>query len=335
MEEILRDIRAGKFSPVYFLHGEEPFFIDKIAEVIEHSALPEAERGFNQTLLYGKDVDQLTLLDYLRRYPMMSERQVVILREAQEMKGLGELAAYMEHPMASTVFVVCHKHKKFDLRTKMGKALQASKQVVLFESKKIYDNQVPDWVINYCKSKLLPIDAAAANLLAEYIGADLGKLANELDKLALNLKSGTPVTIQLIQEYVGISKEYNIYELQKALGMRDHAKVARIQQHFASNIRKNPLVVTIGSLYSYFSKIFMLHALRGQSDAEMVKALELRSDWFLKEYKSAAANFDAAKTAQIIGLLKIYDLRSKGVETDTTSIGEEELMKELFWKIMN
>lgn len=333
-EEILRDIQAKRFMPVYFLHGEEPFFIDRIADAVEAHALSEAEKGFNQTILYGKEVDPVTLLDYLRRYPMMSERQVVILREAQEMKGLAELAAYVENPMLSTVFVVCHKHKKFDMRTKAGKALQG-KNTVLLESKRLYDNQVPDWISGYCKTKKLGIEPQGAALLAEYLGSDLDRIANELDKLVLNLPAGTAVTPAHVQEYVGINKDYNVFELQKAFATRDLPKIARIREHFASNIRRNPLIVTIGSLYTYFSKVYMLHSIKNSSDAEMVKTLELRSEWFLKEYKLAANNYSPAQTAHVISLLKEYDLRSKGVDNDTTSTGEEELMKELFWKILH
>lgn len=333
-EEIIRDIKARNFQPLYFLHGEEPYFIDQIEAAVEANALSDAEKGFNQSVLYGRDVDHLTLLDYLRRYPMMSERQVVILREAQEMKGLTELASYVEHPMPTTVFVVCHKHKKVDLRTKLGKALQG-KSTVLFESKKLYDNQVPDWIASWCKSRKLAVEPAAAALLAEYLGADLAKISNELDKLALNLPAGTTVTPTHVQEYVGISKDYNVFELQKALATRDMAKVARIREHFAANIRKNPLIVTISSLFAYFSKVYMLHSLKGSSDAEILKALELRSDWFLKEYRIAANNYTPAQTVQVISLLREYDLRSKGVDTDTTNTGDEALMKELFWKILH
>lgn len=333
-EEILREIRARQFQPIYFLHGEEPFFIDQIEAAIDANALSEAEKSFNQSVLYGKEVNHLVLLDTLRRYPMMSERQVVILREAQEMKSLSELASYVENPMPTTVFVVCHKHKKVDLRTKFGKALQG-KNVVLFESKKLYDNQVADWIAGYGKSRKLSVEPQAAALLAEYLGADLAKVANELDKLALNLPAGIAVTPAHVQEYVGISKDYNVFELQKAFATRDLPKITRIREHFASNIRKNPLIVTISSLFAYFSKVYMLHSLKGSSDAELVKALELRSDWFLKEYKIAANNYSPTQTVRVISLLKEYDLRSKGVDTDTTNTGDEELMKELFWKILN
>ncbi len=333
MEELLKDIAARKFAPIYFLHGEESFFIDKIEDTIERHALPEAEKGFNQTILYGKDVDAITLLDYLRRYPMMSERQVVILREAQEMKGLGELLGYVEQPMPSTLFVVCHKHKKYDMSTKFGKALKA--KATVFEAKKLYDNQVPDWISGYCRLQGMSIDPKAANLLAEYLGTELAKVANELGKLSLNLSKGTLITEKHIETYVGISKDFNVYELQKAIAGRDHKKMAMIAQYFEANIKKNPLIVTISSLFSFFSKVYALHFLAQKSDAEKVKALDLRSDWFLKDYKLAASKYTPSQARKVLGFLRDYDLRAKGVDTDLSNNGEEELMRELFWKIMN
>ncbi|MFN0014752.1 MAG: DNA polymerase III subunit delta [Saprospiraceae bacterium] len=332
-DDILRDIKAGKFSPIYFLHGEEPYFIDQIEAAVDRHALSDGEKGFNQTVLYGKDVEHLTLLDYLRRYPMMSERQVVILREAQEMKSLGELVSYFEKPMPTTVFVVCYKYKKYDMRTKLGKTLGAKSLV--FESKKLYDNQVPDWITGYCRAKKQSIETAAAVLVAEYLGNDLAKVANELDKVALNLPADSTVTTALVQEFIGISKDYNVFELQRAFALLDLPKIARIQQHFAANIRKNPLIVTVSSLHAYFSKVYMLHFLHGNSDADMSKALDLRSDFFLKEYKLAAKNYPLQQTEHILYLLREYDLRSKGVNTDTTNTGDEELMKELFFKMLH
>ena len=333
MEEILRDIANRKFAPIYFLHGEESFFIDKIEDTIEKHALSEGEKGFNQTILYGKDVDPLTLMDYLRRYPMMSERQVVILREAQEMKGLGEILGYVENSMPTTLFVVCFKHKKYDMSTKLGKALKA--KAVVFEAKKLYDNQVADWVNTYCKSQGMSIEPKASALLAEYLGTELSKVANEIGKLALNLSKGTAITEKHIEMYVGISKDFNVYELQKAFAGRDLAKIAQIRNYFESNIRKNPLIVTISSLFSFYSKVYMLHFVKNSSDAEKVKALELRSDWFLKDYKLAANHYTPVQTRKILGFLRDYDLRSKGIGADLTSSGEEEQMKELFWKIIN
>ncbi len=332
-EDILRDAKAGKFKPVYFLHGEEAFFIDQVETAIDQHALSDSEKSFNQSILYGKEVDHLALLDTLRRYPMMSERQVVILREAQEMKSLGELAAYVEKPMESTVFVICHKHKKYDMRSRLGKALKTN--AVVLESKKLYDNQLPDWIIKYCKARKLSVEMPAAVLIAEYLGTDLAKITNELDKLALNLPAESTVTTHHVEEYIGISKDYNVYELQRAFATRDLPKIARIQQYFTANIRKNPLIVTVASLFAYFSKVYMLHFLHGKSDAEMVQALSLRSDWFLKEYKLAARNYSLAQTEHILQLLRQYDLRSKGVDNNSTNTGDEELTKELFWKMLH
>lgn len=332
-EEIIRQVSAGTFKPIYLLHGEEPFFIDKVEAAIEAHCLSEAEKGFNQTVLYGKDVDAVTMLDHLRRFPMMSARQLVILREAQEMKGLNDLAAYAEKPMESTVFVICYKHKKLDMRNRLGKTLKAS--AVVLESKKLYDNQVPDWIIGYCKAQKLSIEMPAAVLIAEYLGADLAKISNELDKLALNIPAESTITTRHVETYIGISKDYNVFELQRAFATRDLPKIARIQQYFNANIRKNPLIVTISSLYAYFSKVYMLHFLQGKNDAEMVQALDLRSDWFLKEYKLAARNYSLPQTEHILHLLRQYDLRSKGVDNNTSTTGDAELMKELFWKLLH
>lgn len=333
-KEIMRDVAARKFAPVYFLHGEEPFFIDEIEKAIDRYALDEAEKGFNQMIVYGKDADPTTLADALRRYPMMSERQVLILREAQDMKKMDELAAYVEQPTPSTVLVLCHKHKKYDMRTKMGKALQ--RHALIFESKKLYDNQIPDWIAARCRSVNAEIDPPAAALMAEYLGADLSKIANEIDKILLNLGARRRIDAETVQQNIGISKDYNVFELQKAFAMRDSAKVWRIWQYFAANIRKNPLIPTLSSLYVFFSKVYMLQFARNKPDAEMVKLLELRSEWFLKDYKMALGRYELDQTTRIIGLLHEYDLRVKGIDNDASGVGtEEELMKELFWRILH
>lgn len=333
-EEIMRDVAARKFAPVYFLHGEEPFFIDEIEKAIDRHALTEAEKGFNQMIVYGKDADPTALADALRRYPMMSERQVVILREAQDMKKIDELAAYVEQPTPSTVLVVCHKHKKYDMRTRMGKALQ--RHALVFESKKLYDNQIPDWIASRCRLLEAAIDPPAAALMAEYLGADLSKVANEIDKMLLNLGPQRRIDAEAVRQNIGISKDYNVFELQKAFAMRDAAKVWRIWEYFASNIRKNPLIPTLSSLYAFFSKVYMLQFARNKPDAEMVQLLELRSEWFLKDYKMALGRYNLEQTVQVIGLLHAYDLRVKGVGNDAAGVGsEEELMKELFWQILH
>ncbi len=221
-----------------------------------------------------------------------------------------------------------------DARTKFGKAL-GGKNIVLFESKKLYDNQIADWISTYCKSKNEVLNRQRRHSWPNTSVPTCRRITNELDKLAINLPPGALMTEAAVQENIGISKEYNVFELQKAIAQRDIAKVSRIREHFASNMRKNPLIVTISSLFAYFSKVYMLHGLKGQPDGEVLKALELRSDWFLKEYKIAAANYNFAQTVQAISLLKTYDLRSKGVDNDNTSNGEDQLMKELFWKLMH
>ena len=329
--EIIKSLRAKDYKPVYFLHGEESFYIDSIADFIENKVLSEGEKSFNQTIFYGKDTDSKTLIDTACRYPMMASHQVVILKEAQDMKGLQELQPYIEKAVPTTILVICHKHKKLDSRTKFAKSLK--KHAVLFESKKLYDNQVPDWIADYLKSKKMTTKPSAAQLIAEYLGTNLSKIANELNKLAINLDEGTKIDEKHIQENIGISKDYNVFELQKALGMRDVLKANRIIQYFIANPRKNPLVMIIGTLYNYFSKIYMLHFLRNLPDRELSNALKLRSDYFLREYKSTARNYNLAKTQNVISVLKEYDLKSKGVDSDATPEGE--LMKEMVYKILH
>lgn len=332
-EAILKEMKQGKYHPLYFLYGEEAFFIDHLADYVETHALAEAEKAFNQTVLYGKEADPLAVVDVARRYPMMASRQVVILKEAQEMRDLGKLQPYVEKPLASTVLVICHKYKKFNLNTKFGKLLK--KQAVVFQAKKLYDNQVPDWIKSYLQSRKLDITPGAAGLIAEYLGADLSKVANELDKLALNLAGGARIDESHIEEHIGISKDYNIFELQRALSQRDLLKSTRIAQYFAANPKKNPFPVVIGSLYNYFSKIYMLHFLKNLPEKELLEALGLRSGFFLREYRQAARTFNRDKTEEIIELLKAYDLKSKGVDYVLHQKPEEELMGEMVYRILH
>jgi DNA polymerase-3 subunit delta len=330
-KEIIKSLRAKDYKPVYFLHGPESYYIDSIANYIEQKVLSEAEKSFNQTILYGKDTEAKTLIDTASRYPMMASHQVVILREAQEMKGLQDLQLYIEKAVPTTILVICHKHKKLDARTKFAKSLK--KHAILFESKKLYDNQVPDWIFDYLKGKKLTINPNASQLIAEYLGTDLSKIANELDKLAINLPEGTQINEKHIQDNIGISKDYNVFELQKALGQRNVLKANRIVKYFIANPRKNPLVMVTGTLYNYFSKIYMLHFLRNLPDRELSSALKLRSEFFLREYKSTARNYNLAKTQNVISVLKEYDLKSKGVDSD--NVPEGELMKEMVYKILH
>lgn len=329
--EIIKQLKKKEYQPIYFLHGAEPFYIDAISNFIEKKVLSEAEQSFNQTIFYGKEVDHKTLIDTACRYPMMASHQVVVLKEAQEMKTLKELLPYISKPVPSTILVICHKHKKFDARTKFAKAVK--QHALVFESKKLYDNQVPDWIVDYLKQKKLTINPDATALVAEYLGTDLAKISNEMDKLAINLPAGTKVTTDHIQENIGISKEYNVFELQKALGQKNVLKANRIVNYFISNPRKNPLVVIVGTLYNFFSKVYMTHFLKNVSDGELAKALSQRSEYFLKDYKLAARHYPLDQTQKVIHLLREYDLRSKGVNNN--GVVEGELLKEMVFRILH
>ncbi len=332
-EQIQADLKKKQFKPIYFLHGKESYFIDAIAEQIEHSVLSEGERSFNQTILYGKDTDHMTVVDNARRYPMMSQYQVVILKEAQEMKTLKNLQTYIEKPMDTTILVICHKHKKLNLNSGFGRALKA--KAVVFESKPLYDNQVGAWIKKYLQSKKLKIEATAADLIGEYLGTDLSKVANELEKLAINLPAGTEVTNKHIEEHIGISKDYNVFELQKALAERNVLKANRIVKYFTANARKHPMPVLIGSLYNYFSKIYMLQFLRNASEREQMGALKLNSPFFLKEYRLAIRNYNRSHTEKALNILREFDLKSKGVDYNGTGKPEGELLKEMVWRILH
>jgi len=331
--KIIQELKQKKYRPVYFLHGRESFFIDSITEHIEKKVLTEAERAFNQTVVYGKEVDHMALVDIARRYPMGAERQVLILKEAQEMRTLKELQRYVEKPLHTTLFVIAYKHKRFNFNSKFGKALK--KHALVFESKPLYDNQVPDWIQAYLKSKKLSILPGASALIAEYLGTDLSKVANELDKLAINLEAGTQINEQHIEENIGISKEYNVFELQRALAARDTLKANRIVNYFIANPKKNPIPMLIGALYNYFSKVYMLHFLQKTPEQELLSALGLRSGFFLREYRLAARHFPRHKTEQVIGLLKEYDLKSKGVGFNSSGKPEGELLKEMVYRILH
>ena len=330
-KDVIQQLKKREFRPVYFLHGDESFYIDTISDFFEEKVMKEGEKAFNFTILYGKDTDFKDVVDTARRYPMMAEHQLVIVKEAQEMKTLADLLSYIEKPQPTTILVICHKHKKLDARTKFAKAIM--QHAFVFESSKLYDNQLPEWIISYLKDHKLSIKPDAADLLAEYLGNDLSKISNELDKLALNISEGTFVTAELIEKFVGISKEYNIFELTKALSTRDVAKSNKIVYFLNNNAKKNPLVVTLGTLFSFFSKVYALHFLANKNDKEAAAALGLRSEWALKEYKVAIKYYSYAKTEQIIHFLHEYDMRSKGLGNVNTE--DDELLKELVFKILH
>ena len=330
-QQLITDLKKKDYKPMYLLHGTESYFIDKTTQHIENKVLSEAEKGFNFTTLYGKETNFQTVVDVARRYPMMAERQVVILKEAQQMRDLTKLDAYAKQPTPTTLLLICHKHKKLDGRTNFAKALK--KNGVIFESKKLYDNQVPEWIINYLKDKKYEISPDACRLVADFLGTNLSKVANELDKLLLNVPQGTKITPKHIEDNIGISKDYNVFELQKALGTGNNLKATRIANHFAANPKDNPMPLVIGALYNYFSKLYICQFLRNSPDDAWVKALGLRNSWFLKDYKAAIRTFNKPKTEHAIAIIKEYDLKSKGVDRDSTPEGE--LMREMVWKLMN
>jgi DNA polymerase III subunit delta len=329
-EALLKDLRGRVYHPVYFLQGEEPYFIDEISNYIADNVLSDMEKEFNQTILYGKETDALTVISNAKRYPMMASHQVVIVKEAQELKNIDLLASYVENPLSSTVLVLCHKYKSLDKRTKLAKLL-ASKSV-FFESPRLYDNKIPDWVEKYAGAREYRINPKAALMVAEYLGNDLSKIANELDKLMLNVPKGTEIAVKHIEENIGISKEYNIFELQNALSRKDVLKANQIARYFAANPKSNPLVVSLGSLYTYFSKILVYHSLPDKSKAAVASALKI-NPYFVGDYEAAARSFPMSKAVSVISTLRDCDLKSKGV--NNASADDGQLLKELVYRILH
>jgi len=336
--EILKDLKNRKFKPLYLLHGEEPYFIDEISEYVERKLLPEAERGFNQTVFYGKDTDMMTVLNAAKRYPMMAEHQVVLVKEAQELKwgkddddkkGINPLLSYLEKPLPTTILVFCYKYGKFDKRKKTYKAIE--KNGLVFESASLYDNKIPAWIESFVAEKGYKINQQAAAMVSEYLGNDLSKIANELEKLMLNVNAGADITLKLIQDNIGISKEYNVFELQGALARRDVVKANQIINYFAANPKSNPLVLVLGNLNNYFSKVLSYHYVKDKSPQSLAKELGV-NPYFVKDYEAAARTYNYEKAMQVIGLLREYDLKSKGVDSTADS---GELMKELVFRIMH
>jgi DNA polymerase-3 subunit delta len=329
-KDILSDLKKKIYKPVYFLMGDEPYFIDKIADFIEHNVLDESEREFNQSVLYGRDVNVQQVISEAKRYPMMSDKQVVIIKEAQNIRLIEELESYVQQPLESTILVLCYKYKTLDKRKTFPKTI--AKTGVLFESKKLYDNKVPDWISGYLKEKKYNAAPKAIQLLAEYLGADLGKIANELDKLMINLPPGTEINPDHIQQNIGISKDYNSFELNDAVGKRDILKANRIINYFGENPKDHPMVLTVGTLYNYFVKVLIYNMLQDKSRENAARALGV-SPFFLQDYITAANNYPATRVKYAIGLLREYDLKSKGFDNGTTE--EKELLKEMIYRIMH
>jgi DNA polymerase-3 subunit delta len=330
-EEIISDLKKRIFKPVYFLAGEEPYYIDQITEYIEEKVLPEAEKAFNQIIIYGDDTNIPSIIDTARRFPMMASHQVIIIKEAQTLKKLEDLVIYLEKPLHSTILVFSYKYKTLDKRTKLFKTLETNG--VYFESARIRDYLIPGWIERYLMTKGIKTDPSASAMLTEYLGTDLHKIVNELDKLIITLPEGKPViNTALIEKNIGISKDYNNFELQKAVGERDILKANMIIHYFANNPKENPITLTIASLFGYFSKLLTYHYTTDKSKNNVAAVLKV-NPYFVKDYESSATKYNVAKTVQIISLLRTYDMRSKGFGDPGTEPGD--LMKELVYKILH
>ena len=329
-EEILSNLQKKIYHPIYFLMGEETYFIDKISDYITDHVLTDAEKGFNQSILYGKDVEPNTIIANARRFPMMSNYQVIIVREAQNIKKIEELESYVKNPLNSTILVINYKYKTVDKRKTFAKLID--QKGILFESKKIYDNQLPTWIASYLKNLQYSITPQAAVMLSEYLGTDLGKVVNELDKLIISLPAGSQITPDHIEKNIGISKEFNVYELQNALGEKDLLKANRIINYFGANPSANPIPVVISSLFSYFSKILNYHFLEDKSQNNVASVLGVHP-FFVKTYVAAAKNYNIKKLVEIISLLREYDMKSKG--WGNVSASAADLQKEMIYRILH
>ena len=327
---IIDDIKKGNLKPIYFLMGEEPYYIDKISEYIENNVLDEAEKGFNQVVMYGRDVSMEEVVSSAKRFPMMSEHQVIIVKEAQDLaRSIDKLESYAENPQPSTVLVFNYKYKKLDKRKKVTKAI--AKNGLVFESKKLYENQVADWIRRVLGGKKFNIEPKAAQMLVEFLGTDLSKISNELDKLTSVLPAETIINATHVEDNIGISKDFNNFELRKAVGVRDIVKANRIINYFCQNPKSNPLVVTISLLNSFFVQLLSYHGLKDKSKASVAKTLGV-NPYFVDDYAMASRNYPMRKVSQNIGFLRDADVRSKGVGANQS---QSDILKELLFKLMH
>lgn len=328
--KIIGAIQKGDIKPLYFLMGEEPFFIDKISGFIEANVLQEEEKEFNQMVLYGRDVSVEDIINNAKRYPMMADRQVIIVKEAQDLsRQIEKLESYAENPQPSTVLVVCYKYKKLDKRKKIYKNI--AKSGVIFEGKKFYDNQVLDWIRKSLTAANYQIAPKAAQMLLEFLGNDLGKIDKELQKLRLVTPEGTTITPKIVEDNIGISKDFNNFELRKAVGFKDSLKAHRIANYFSQNPKDNPIVVTLALLFGFFSQLMQYHALSNKSKENVAKALKVHP-FFVGDYTGAAANYPMKKVSRVISEIREADLKSKGVGANNLPQGQ--ILKELLVKIM-
>ena len=329
INQLISNIKSGNISPIYFLMGEESYYIDLISDYIESNVLQEEEKGFNQVVLYGKEVSVQDIISNAKRYPMMAERQVVIIKEAQNLiKTIEQMIDYVKNPQPSTVLVFNYKYKTLDKRKALYKSL--SKSAVVFDSKKIYEDKVPSWIQNYLKSKQITITPKAALMLSEFLGNDLSKIANELNKLEIVVGADKQVTPEIIEENIGISKDFNNFELQKAIGNLNHKKAYQIVNYFAQNQKQHPFVLTISILYMYFTKLMTLHTVRDKNPTSISKALGV-NPYFVNDYIAVSKNFPMKRISGVLETLRMYDAKSKGVGAN---LSPKDLYNELIYTIL-
>ena len=329
--KIINDIKAGNIKPIYFLMGDEPYYIDKITEFIEESILTEDEKGFNQMVMYGRDTTIEDIVSNAKRYPMMAERQVVVVREAQDLiRTIDNLESYAEQPQPTTVLVFAYKYKTLDKRKKLVKLL--GKNGVVFESKKMYDNQVGTWISRVLQGRGLSIEPKANAMLVEFLGNDLSRISNELNKLQIILPKGHTITPNDIEVNIGFSKDFNVFELQNALGSRNQLKAYQIAQYFADNPKDNPMVLTTGLIFTFFVKVLKYHGLKDKNPKTVAPTLGV-SPFFLKDYDVALRNYPMKKVSSIVETLRDIDAKSKGIGAN--SLSNHDLLKEMLVKIFN
>ena len=331
-EEIARDLKNRIYKPVYYLMGEESYYIDRISEYIAQTVLNENEKEFNQTILYGADTDIATIINAAKRYPMMSKYKVVIVKEAQGVKNIDELSYYLQKPLESTILVLCHKHGVLDRRKKL--AAEIEKVGVLFESKKIKDTQLAGFITSYLNRKSIEIEPKASEMMAEFVGTDLSRMAGELEKLIITLPKGQKrITPEQIEQNIGISKDYNNYELRNALIIKDVFKANQIIKYFEENPKTNPLQMTLSVLFNFFSNLMLAYYAPEKSEQGIAAQLGLKSPWQSKDYLAAMRKYSGVKVMQIIGEIRYCDAKSKGV--GNSSLGDGELLRELVYKILH
>ncbi len=331
-ENIIEELGKKIYRPVYFLTGEEPYYIDQISDYIENNVLTDAEKGFNQSVFYGCDSDPYMVMESARRFPMMATLQVIIVKEAQDWKNLEAFQKYLNAPSKTTILVINYKYKKIDGRTELAKLLK--KNTLYFESKKVRDYQLQQWIDTFVRKNGYKIVPQATQMIADFLGEDIGKVVNEIKKLFILVPKGSTITPEHVEKNIGISKDFNIFELTAALGSRDVLKANRIVNHFAANPANYPISVTITSLFYFFNRMFRYHFMPNKSESEVMKQFRINSSYIAKKTIKEAQEYTPTKIFEIFGILREFDMKSKGLES-SGEVTQAELYKEMIYKILH